>query len=629
MGRILRTRSVLIAIVFLTAAAGAGWHFLFGGRGVPEAKELSRFVRAKPSVPIVFTSRTEPTNLEAAAPQADGFHYPGTIPWAAGEGRLRLLNTDGSVYELTWGRPLPDGGTLVDVMSPSVSLDGTRILFAGHKAAPDAGRWRIYEVGVDGSGLKALTGGPDDPGCVATPPLRYANDGTQMSDADRRRLDYDDVDPTDLGPSGFAFASSRLPDLGRDHTRRATQIWKWAPGAAAPTPLTANRNNDRWPVLAGGDRVLFSQWSRNREAVTADFSDVRPVSAGGSFATVLPDHWMASWAMPNGAQVGFAVKCPEPVWRPRPLFNGRVAFMTDTPDRSGRLRIAQADWGYLRSAPSSLAPGADVPSLFGGTLSFGPDRDSEGHELTAGSPAPVPGDAVVFSACRAGSPSGGFGLYAAHDDWTGGAPTPQLLFDDPAFADGEPVAVYARGHTAVFREEPVATGSALSLTRPHSDQAGYLENLAVLDAIRSPIPRRYAPTDRPGDPRYNPVIPPPTGVTAVAFYAARRDRFDDPERPRIAGEWEKLMVAPVSPGGHLRTWVPSDPLAPVVLAGLDATGNVARWTGTTKDAAGRSPTYVAYAGDHYSGVRANGYHYCNGCHTGHTFDIADIRERQK
>src|SRR5205807_1852715 len=82
----------------------------------------------------------------AAAPEGEGFTYPGTIPWAAKEGRLRLLQTDGKVYELTWGRELPDGGTLVDVMSPSVSLDGERILFAGRKAPPDPGRWRIYEV---------------------------------------------------------------------------------------------------------------------------------------------------------------------------------------------------------------------------------------------------------------------------------------------------------------------------------------------------------------------------------------------------------------------------------------------------------------------------------------------------
>src|SRR5262249_55881800 len=125
-----------------------------------------------------------------------------------------------------------------------------------------------------------------------------------------------------------------------------------------------------------------------------------------------------------------------------------------------------------------------------------------------------------------------------------------------------------------------------------------------------------------------PLIPPPPNVKSVAFYAAHRDRFDHPEKPRIPGEWEKLLVTPIDPDGSLRAWVPSDALAPTVLAGLDADGKVARWTGMVKDPAGRTRTFHAFAGDHYSGTRANGYHYCNGCHTGHTFTSVDPRERR-
>src|SRR5262249_31981411 len=159
------------------------------------------YLHASPSVPIVFTSRTEPTSFLAAAREAEGFTYPGTISWAALEGRLRLLNTDKKVYELTWGRPLPDGSTLIDAMCPARSLDGKGVLFAGRKAPPDPGRWRIYQVDVIGNDLKQLTGGRDDPGCIALPPLRFAADGSQMPDNERRLLDYDDVDPTDLGPN--------------------------------------------------------------------------------------------------------------------------------------------------------------------------------------------------------------------------------------------------------------------------------------------------------------------------------------------------------------------------------------------------------------------------------------------
>jgi hypothetical protein len=55
-------------------------------------------------------------------------------------------------------------------------------------------------------------------------------------------------------------------------------------------------------------------------------------------------------------------------------------------------------------------------------------------------------------------------------------------------------------------------------------------------------------------------------------------------------------------------------------------GKVAQWSGVaTADRPARS--YFAYAGDHYSGIREDGYHYCNGCHTGHTFVVLDPRER--
>jgi hypothetical protein len=85
----------------------------------------------RPPVPIVFTSRTDPASFLAAAPEGEGFHYPGQRLWAAREGRLRLLTPAGQVIELTWQKPLPDGDTLIDVMSPSVTLDGRCICFLG------------------------------------------------------------------------------------------------------------------------------------------------------------------------------------------------------------------------------------------------------------------------------------------------------------------------------------------------------------------------------------------------------------------------------------------------------------------------------------------------------------------
>ncbi len=626
-----RARSIALVTLILVLTSVCVWLASQRGMMISPVAAMTKHVHQKPFNSIVFTSRTEATNLEAAAPESEPYREPVQVPWAARQGRLRLLDQNGRLFELTWGRRLPDGSTLIDVMSPSVSLDGKRILFAGRKSQGD--RWRIYEVSVDGSGLKALTGGPSDPGCIAVPPLRFRADGSKLSDQERKQRDYDDIDPTDLGPNGFAFASSRLPDLGRDHSRRATQIWTWAPGAKAPEAVTANRNNDRWPVLMAGDQILFSLWSRNREAVKADLSGVEPVSTGGEFATRPADNWMGAVVMTNAAQFGYGIKSNEPVWRPRTLFNGRIAFMTATAPNAS-LRLAQADWGYIRTSPSSVANGETLPYEGGSQQYFGPDHDAEGHELIAACPSPAPGNSVLFAACPTGSPPASFGIYKVSDDWAVGKLVPQRLFDDPELVDAEPVAVYSRRFVPepsrklppIVDSYPKPESIKLVSGAAYKGPMGYMENVAISLAIRNPIPWHDRSDGKKVDPRVNPLVSPPPNVTSIAIYSASRDRFDHPEQLRVPGSWEKQAVFPLTGDDNFRDWVPSDPLRPSVLVGLDAQGKVARWTNAASgDRPGR--TYFAYAGDHYSGIRKDGYHYCNGCHTGHTFNVLDPKER--
>src|SRR5262249_20812434 len=156
----------------------------------------------------------------------------------------------------------------------------------------------------------------------------------------------------------------------------------------------------------------------------------------------------------------YGVKSAEPVWRPRPLFNGRLAFMTDSPGQPGRFRVAQADWGYIRSAPSSLPVGDAWTYEGDARLTFGPDTDADGRKLPAACASPYPGGLVLFAAAPAGADARSFGLYLAPEDWTGAPPVPQVLFDDPAFVDAEPVAVYARAVVPepIRREPPLAAG---------------------------------------------------------------------------------------------------------------------------------------------------------------------------
>src|SRR5262245_41724860 len=185
-----------LALLAAGAALGAAALWWWAVRPDPGDARLAAYVYARPPVSIVFTSRSGPASLRAAAPAGEGLVWPGQPLWQAREGRLRLLTPRGTVHELTWGKPLPDGTTLIDVMSPTVSPDGKKIVFAGRKGGDDHGHFRLYEVDIDGRGLRQLTGGNDDAGCTSVPPMRHARagDSAMLPDGQRCAVDYDDVD---------------------------------------------------------------------------------------------------------------------------------------------------------------------------------------------------------------------------------------------------------------------------------------------------------------------------------------------------------------------------------------------------------------------------------------------------
>ena len=616
-----RTRTA--AVVGLLAVVGGGAVSWFALRPDPGDPRLNAYVHARPPVPVVFTSRTEPASFEAAAPDGEEFRYPGKHLWGAREGRLRVVTPRGAVRELTWEKPLPDGSTLIDVMSPSVSQDGTTVFFAGRKGGDDPGHFRLYEVRLDGSGLRPLTGGPDDTGAVAVPPLRSRADGTPIPAADRTRIDFDDVDPVELSadPRVLVFASSRTPDLGRDHARRSTTLWVLRVDGSK-TPLTANRNNDRWPWVMASGYVAFSLWSRNREVVTADATGIATFDPAVASATRPTDAWLGAFLrVSSSGHFGMLVKPPVPVWRPRALGNGRIAFMTTS---GVGMTVVQADPGLIAAAPSAAA--GPLPRRSGTRLRRGPDRDAGGRPLWLATPSPCPNGSVLL----AGSPlspgqttpsNGAYGLYLASDDWPDqdapAAPEAAglcLLFNDPELVDSEPVAVYER---RVYTVPPgPAAPAPPEVAVPLLGGGKYLGPTGTLLATGlSSLTMGELPGQQT-DAGTGPVFaPPPAGaIVKLKVYASRRDRFDDPTRSRVPGGWEPLLELPAKDAAS--GTLPTD--APTVLAGFGADGKVVRWETAAADSAGRKAAFYAFAGDHYSLTAPGGRHFCVGCHPGHS-----------
>jgi hypothetical protein len=534
------------------------------------------------------------------------------------------------VHELTWGKQLPDGSTLIDVMSPSVSLDGERILFAGRKTAED--HFRLYEIGVDGSGLRQLTGGPDDEGCVAVPPLRWRADGSTIPDAERRATDYDDVDPIELNFSDrrILFVSSRTPDLGRDHSRRSTNLWLLRSGGTKG-PITGNRNNDRWPYLLTSRYIAFSLWSRNREVIPADLSDLRPYEAGMECATRPTDSWLGAFTSMAG-HFGMLVKPTMPVWRPRPLFANRITFMTTfaEPGSYGDnppLTVVQLPPGTIANVPSARPADHSLPRPENLHLRRGPDHDHDGRALWLATPGPCPTAHVVLSGApvKAGAKMpepGAYGLYLASDDWpeqdvpaTSAQIDLKMLFDDPDFVDAEPVAVYARkidaNDTLTGSSGGSADAAAENGTTNVPERGQFLATGLDLPTLMGDLPGQRTDAGR------GPIFtgPPAGAIDHLRIYASRRDRFDDPVKPRIAGAWELIEKVPVK-AGAVGGGVPTN--TPTVLAGFDKTGHVVRWDTQPRDSRGEHATFYAYAGDHYSLARPGAKNFCVGCHPGHS-----------
>jgi hypothetical protein len=190
------------------------------------------------------------------------------------------------------------------------------------------------------------------------------------------------------------------------------------------------------------------------------------------------------------------------------------------------------------------------------------------------------------------------------------------LFDDPDFVDAEPIAVYERSSTTWSTAPPPPPSEATAGEMVLANGKTYRGFIGTI--FNSSL--SFHITDLPGqktDIGEGPIFdrPPQGALHSIKVYSSRRDRFDDPVKPRILGDWELLQEFPVkndSFGGRLPAGVPT------VLAGFDKSGRVVRWTTPAKDSQGRQATLYAFAGDHYSAVRPQGKHFCLGCHPGHS-----------
>ncbi|MFH1264439.1 MAG: polysaccharide lyase family protein, partial [Planctomycetota bacterium] len=164
-------------------------------------------------------------------PGVDGHWYANFSYYAADENLLlyrdggRLCRLNLASGELTALVDDPEGA----VRDPQVHYDGERILFSYRPGGTK--NYHLYEIGVDGSGLRQLTDGP-----------------------------YDDFEPTYLADGDIVFVSSRCKRWVQCWLTKVAVMHRCGPDGENVRPISANLEHDNtpWPLPDG--RLLYQRW---------------------------------------------------------------------------------------------------------------------------------------------------------------------------------------------------------------------------------------------------------------------------------------------------------------------------------------------------------------------------------
>ena len=226
---------------------------------------------------IVFAERGPGRDI--AGHYYANFGYACTDPslWfhARDGGRLCLLDLD--TGEL---RALVDdaGGGVRD---PCVHYDADKVLFSYRKAGSH--HYNLYEVGLDGRGLRQLTDGP-----------------------------WDDVEPAYLPDGGIVFASSRCKRYIGCWLVASAILHRCDGDGRNIRPLSSGSFTENTPCVLGDGRILYTRWEYvNRDAVS--YHHLWTMSPDGTAQMVYYGNgrpggvFIDAQAVPGGSEVVFTL----------------------------------------------------------------------------------------------------------------------------------------------------------------------------------------------------------------------------------------------------------------------------------------------------------------------------------
>jgi len=180
---------------------------------------LSAKVRAKE---IIFTVREK---------GRDG-HWYANIGWLVTSPETKLYGDGGKLCRLNLrtGKVTviiedPKGG----IRDPQMHYDGKKILFSMRKAGTEY--YRLYEINVDGTGLRQLTWGP-----------------------------FDDIEPTYMPDGNIMFCSTRCNSWVACGWYKVTTLHRCDANGGNIRKISSNIVNEDTPWMLPDGRVLYMRW---------------------------------------------------------------------------------------------------------------------------------------------------------------------------------------------------------------------------------------------------------------------------------------------------------------------------------------------------------------------------------
>jgi hypothetical protein len=521
--------------------------------------------------PIIFVSRAHAASL-------NGKDVGPPIEIAGREitvgGRLRLLSSDGKVVTLAG----PQNG-IFDVQRPMVSFDGTRVVFSG---VPErGGMWRIFEIRMDGAGLRQLTSDSRD--------VKIPDDPRRPGENERIFKRFGDFSPAYLPDGRIVFSSSRYPSLSPSTGERALNLYAMDGDGGNIHRITTSRSGAIDPYVVADGRILFALWKDNINLPSLYTRGLQPLEPDasvqpGSFRpwAVNPD---GSGADRMGFMGGLLTHGGGGGFHFREMPNGEIVYT--------RRAKENLTGSTLATAIAKFRPGDGQGNL---TAGIGDARNLEAPHAV--SPTPLPDGRILFSytssaRVRQATAEFNYGLYVCDGDFR----NMRLIFDDPGTEELDAVAVYPRPARVVpdrFKDFPPEDPTAPSRGTAEMGSA----------SVYADVDRRFTSN----------LSPLPGSVAAIDVYDDSQTFFTTPEFPLVYRQMPKLWGSfPVADDGSYTVRIPADRRVFVVLR--SPTGVAVRYPLAPAVSGQEGETITAFFSTELS--RPGEAVQCTGCHLGH------------